>query len=88
MQQTEQNNQVRWACRRGMLELDMILQPFFDHRYSSLTSELRIAFRQLLAEPDPDLYYWLAGNTSSAPEAYQTILRSIHDYTMSRAISS
>lgn len=52
---------VRLKCRRGMLELDMILLKFLDEKYSGLSSDQQRQFLQLLEEPDPVLYDWLLG---------------------------
>ena len=29
-------NRMRWAARRGMLELDLVLEPFVQARYAGL----------------------------------------------------
>ncbi len=54
-------NKVRWQCRRGMLELDILLISFFDQAYDTLTLSQQEAFIHLLEAPDPDLYQWLMG---------------------------
>lgn len=38
---TELNNKarLRWACRRGMLELDVLLMPFVEEGYDALSAE-------------------------------------------------
>jgi antitoxin CptB len=49
------------ARHRGVKELDLILGPFAEHHLADFSgSELR-DFALLLAEPDPDIYDWLAG---------------------------
>ena len=50
--------QIRWKCRRGMLELDVILERFLQNGYAQLTSEQRADFERLLDEQDPTLYQW------------------------------
>lgn len=50
---------VRWRCRRGMLELDWLLQGFLDAGYADLSSAEQIAFRQLLRLPDQELLEYL-----------------------------
>ncbi|MFZ1712954.1 MAG: succinate dehydrogenase assembly factor 2, partial [Nitrosomonas sp.] len=30
-------NRIRWRCRRGMLELDIVLQRFLDNQYARLS---------------------------------------------------
>ena len=49
------DNLVRWRCRRGLLELDALLIPYFNTMYSTLTSEEKKAFQQLLLCSDRDL---------------------------------
>ena len=52
-------SRVRWQCRRGMLELDVILQRFYDARYHQLSESLQQSFSVLLQQDDPLLYDWL-----------------------------
>ncbi len=51
-------NRVRWGCRRGMLELDLFLLPFFDAHYTSLNQEEQAVFQALLTAEDPQLQQW------------------------------
>src|SRR5579863_8836878 len=51
----EKINRVRWQCRRGMLELDLLLQSFFDKHYVSLSEVNKALFEQLLEHHDQDL---------------------------------
>lgn len=44
-----------------MLELDLVLEPFFESHYLKLTPERQQAFDDLLSHADPDLYNWLMG---------------------------
>ncbi len=66
--------QVRWACRRGMLELDLMLQSFFEEKYASLLSSSQRLFQQLLACDDPDLYQWLIGLHEPGPTELKAII--------------
>jgi antitoxin CptB len=54
---------LRWQCRRGMLELDLLLGTFLDKGYAVLTRQAQEDFKRLLALPDPTLYAWLIGQT-------------------------
>jgi antitoxin CptB len=45
-----------WQCRRGMLELDLILQRFTQNHLESLSDKQIEAFSALLACTDPQLY--------------------------------
>lgn len=52
---------LRWQCRRGMLELDLLLETFVNHQYSELDARLQAAFRQVLAYPDQLLFDYFFG---------------------------
>ncbi len=52
---------VRWKCRRGMLEVDLLLNRFLDGGYSTLSAEDRACFDSLLEYPDQILLEWLMG---------------------------
>ena len=62
MSDSMDTGKIRWKCRRGMLELDIILEQFYDMRFSALTPVEKELFNQLLDEPDPLLYGWLLGH--------------------------
>ncbi|MEH6591576.1 MAG: succinate dehydrogenase assembly factor 2 [Halioglobus sp.] len=51
-------NRMRWAARRGMLELDLVLAPFVEGRYADLPAVDRERFRQLMLCEDQDLFTW------------------------------
>ncbi|MEE8150121.1 MAG: succinate dehydrogenase assembly factor 2 [Nitrosomonadaceae bacterium] len=49
-------DRVRWRCRRGMLELDIVLQRFVDRHYAQLNENELQQFDTLLNLPDNDLW--------------------------------
>lgn len=50
---------IIWNCRRGMLELDLLLQNFVNAKLEALdTNELK-DMQQLLKNSDPELLSWL-----------------------------
>lgn len=49
-------DRVRWRCRRGMLELDIVLQRFVDKHYPQLNENELQQFDTLLNLPDNDLW--------------------------------
>ena len=58
---------ILWACRRGMLELDLVLAPFARDCWDSLSVQEQDDFEQLLGYHDQDLYQWILGE--QAPES-------------------
>jgi antitoxin CptB len=50
---------LRWGCRRGMLELDLLLQGFLEKVYPQLARAERECFARLLELPDQLLLEYL-----------------------------
>ena len=57
-------SRLRWACRRGMLELDALFERFLDNHYDSLGADQQQAFEDLLDCTDDQLFKWLFGRQS------------------------
>lgn len=52
---------IKWQCRRGMLELDLIFSRFLNNQLEVMSAEKLTAFENFLTHNDPDLYAWLMG---------------------------
>jgi len=55
---TDYLRHVRWKCRRGMLELDLVLESFVDKHFSTLSSQDQAVFERLLEAEDTQLQLW------------------------------
>ncbi len=65
---------ARWRCRRGMLELDIVLQRFMERHYRQLDeTELR-QFERLLALPDNDLWDLICARQVNSDADWQPVL--------------
>lgn len=53
---------LRWQCRRGHLELDLLLHAFFERHYAKLGTAEQQALGRLLACPDDTLWSWFCGD--------------------------
>ena len=51
-----------WRCRRGMKELDVLLERFARERYAQVSVDDQRAFARLLELPDPDLADYFFGH--------------------------
>ena len=60
--------ELRWACRRGMLELDILMGDFFDNHYDDLVEKDQKIFQNLLEYPDQDLHAFFLGNETPQDE--------------------
>jgi antitoxin CptB len=54
-------DRIRWHCRRGLLELDLVLDRFLETRYGQLTAQQKDALSRLLDLPDNDLWDLVIG---------------------------
>jgi antitoxin CptB len=52
---TAEINKLRWRCRRGTLELDVIFQRFLDQHFEQLTVVQQQTFIQMLTLEDDQL---------------------------------
>ncbi|HEY0178421.1 MAG TPA: succinate dehydrogenase assembly factor 2 [Dokdonella sp.] len=58
---------LRWRCRRGTRELDLLLEWWLDERYPHADAARRAAFAELLELQDPELWSRLAGAVAAEP---------------------
>lgn len=58
----KRKNRLKWACRRGMLELDVLFLPFVEEAFDDLDEEKQEVFERLLTCDDPDLFAWFMGH--------------------------
>ncbi len=77
MQTTINRKKLEWQCRRGMLELDVILSPFLQQHFDSLDSQSQLRFVELLEHPDPDIYTWVMGFGTCEIETLKPIIETI-----------
>jgi antitoxin CptB len=52
---------MRWRCRRGMKELDVLLTRYVDEQYGCASAAHQKAFRELLDAQDPLIYAYFLG---------------------------
>ncbi|KTC93301.1 succinate dehydrogenase assembly factor 2 [Legionella cincinnatiensis] len=62
MLDNQEKARLAWHCRRGMLELDLILQRFLEKHLDLISNEELEAFNHLLSCTDPELFAWLMGH--------------------------
>ncbi|MDE0785627.1 MAG: succinate dehydrogenase assembly factor 2 [Porticoccaceae bacterium] len=72
-------NRLVWASRRGMLELDLILAPFVENVYDSLTEDDQLRFEVLLECEDQTLFMWFMQREQPTDPNMQRILQIIRD---------
>ena len=65
---------LRWRCRRGKKELDVLLSRFLERHFSKLDVAQRAAFERLLALEDEDLLDRALGRVAPDDAATAAVL--------------
>ena len=64
--QITEYSELKWRCRRGMLELDILLNSYLDKNYSTMSQQQGDIFSEVLDYPDQVLFDLLLGNMQSS----------------------
>ena len=59
---------LRWKQRRGMKELDILLERYFRRHYDTASPKERATYRRLLEREDPEIWLWVVGQEAPPPE--------------------
>ncbi len=68
---------LRWMCRRGMRELDVLLERWLERYGSSASAEELAQFEVLLQWQDPELVRYLIAGEVHPDSGYARLLQSI-----------
>jgi len=68
---------LRWQCRRGMKELDVLLEAFIKAQDERLLAGDWPGLERLLGEEDDVLFDWISGRNLPADPAMVELIRSI-----------
>ena len=79
---------LRWRCRRGMKELDILLVRYLDRHFCGASNREQDAFRRLLETQDTILHAYCLGS-ERPPAEFATLIERITAYPASdRSLSS
>ncbi len=70
-------SRLRWHCRRGMRELDVLLTRYLDKIYPQATETQRQAFETLLDLPDPLILAYVIGTETPAEPALIDVVQQL-----------
>jgi len=74
---------LAWQCRRGMLELDLLLSNFLENGYSQLDAESRQVFLAVLDITDTELLEYLIGRHVHTEARIQNVIEKIQQSSTS-----
>ncbi|OAI50024.1 hypothetical protein AYO45_00140 [Gammaproteobacteria bacterium SCGC AG-212-F23] len=76
-------SRLRWSCRRGMLELDILLGNFLDKQYLKCSKKDQETFVRLLENTDQDLFLWLMGKEVPNDPEFRLLVEKIREVSAS-----
>lgn len=74
------NPRLQWLCRRGMKELDAVLQPYLAEKYPHASTQRRRAFAALLDYEDPEIIERLFYGKTDADAEIESLLVELRRY--------
>ena len=73
-------SRVRWRCRRGIREMDILFQHFIDEYYDTLNPKEKDAFESFLEESDLDILNWVMGRTTPDNNYYIQFVHTMQSF--------
>jgi succinate dehydrogenase flavin-adding protein (antitoxin of CptAB toxin-antitoxin module) len=77
MADDRERERMQWRCRRGLLELDLLLKKFLERHYDGLTDREHAALARLLDLPDPELLDYCFGASQPDDPDLQALVHKI-----------
>jgi antitoxin CptB len=68
---------LRWRCRRGSLELDLLMTRFLNDYYPDVPANLQQAFERLIEYSDATLYDLFTGKIQAQDHEMATLINKI-----------
>ena len=75
---------ARWRCRRGMKELDVLLERFVGRALHRLDDDGLRTLERLLDAPDQDILEWIASATAAPPLELRDVVDIIRTHALGR----
>lgn len=70
-------DKLRWRCRRGTLELDVVLRRYLETRFATADQAEQQAFLALLEREDDELIRYLLGQLNPPEPALAALVTCI-----------
>jgi len=74
-------SKLKWHCRRGIKELDIVLNKYLEEHYGQVDdvsrNAFKTAFKELLDFEDPVLYAMLLGNIEPVNSEQRAVLNKL-----------
>jgi antitoxin CptB len=67
-------SKLRWRCRRGTKELDLLLLDYLERYYPRAGRIAQLAFTRMLELQDPEIYSLLLGGSVSGDREISDVI--------------
>ena len=84
MERDEEYYRMAWASRRGLLELDLLLNPFMAECFAKLPPELKTDYRRLMACEDQEILNWILERALPEDKTLAPITTRIREHNQSK----
>lgn len=64
---------LRWQCRRGCKELDLLLTDYLDNRYPQADDKEKALFKQMLTWEDAQLLHFFEVSQLPGPQSSRRV---------------
>lgn len=71
---SERRARIKWRCRRGMRELDVLLMRYVERALDAADSDEQAAFETLLSLQDPEIHDLLTGRLTAQDRRLQHVV--------------
>ncbi len=73
----DSKSKLRWRCRRGMKELDVILNRYLNNHFEQADEQEKHLFIELLDATDPDLWNYFLGRAQAPRSDLQKLVEKL-----------
>ena len=84
MLEAARTRRLKWQSRRGMKELDLLLERFIEQHQEALAAGQWPELEALLSIEDDRLWHWLQEPSSHGAERFRSLLEHIRHELSSR----
>jgi len=86
-QELSSQSRLLWQCRRGMLELELLLKGFVQNDYVHLSDNMKSQFEYLLTVADPVLFDYLMGKEEPDDDGLREVVQIIRKAARQRFVT-
>ena len=76
----QEENRIKWRCRQGSRELELVLIGFLQNNYSIMPRQEQVNLQQLLEHNNAELTEWLLYGADTYESDYSSLIEKIRKF--------